>query len=117
MELTTKQLAGFRQSLIQIRDELCEFLAISAEAGEAVSLDQSRVGRLSRMDALQQQQMSSACRIGYCKRLRAVEHALSALDQDEYGWCEGCGETIDIRRLAVRPESCLCVACQEACEE
>ncbi|MFT7300153.1 MAG: DnaK suppressor protein [Porticoccus sp.] len=117
VELTDKQLAGCRQLLIQIRDELRVLLDISAESSEAVTLDQTTVGRLSRMDALQQQQMSSACRAGYRKRLLSVEYALSALGQDEYGWCEGCGETIDIRRLAVRPESCLCVACQEASEE
>ena len=115
-ELTDKQLRGFRQSLMTVRGDLHLVLDISEESGETVVLDQSKVGRLSRMDALQQQQMSNACRTGYRKRLLAVEHALSAMDQGDYGWCEGCGELIDIRRLEVRPESSLCVACQEASE-
>ena len=115
-ELTDKQLSGFRQSLMQVRDDLHLVLEISEESGETVTLDQSKVGRLSRMDALQQQQMSNACRAGHRKRLLAVEHALSALDQGNYGWCESCGELIDIRRLEVRPESSLCVACQETRE-
>ncbi|MBQ0712513.1 MAG: TraR/DksA family transcriptional regulator [Porticoccus sp.] len=115
-ELTDKQLSGFRQSLIQVREELHLALDISEESGETVTLDQSKVGRLSRMDALQQQEMSNACRTGYRKRLLAVEQALLALDQGDYGWCESCGELIDIRRLEVRPESSLCVACQEASE-
>ena len=51
-ELTDKQLSGFRQSLIQVRDELHLALDISEESGETVTLDQAKVGRLSRMDAL-----------------------------------------------------------------
>jgi DnaK suppressor protein len=116
-ELTDKQLSSFRQSLMTIRDDLHLVLEISEASGETVVLDQSKVGRLSRVDALQQQQMSNACRIGYRKRLLAVEHALSAMDQGDYGWCESCGELIDIRRLDVRPESSLCVVCQEKSEE
>lgn len=116
-ELSDKQLSRFRQSLMTIRDDLHLVLEISEESGETVVLDQSKVGRLSRVDALQQQQMSNACRIGYRKRLLAVEHALSAMEQGDYGWCECCGELIDIRRLDVRPESSLCVVCQEKSEE
>jgi RNA polymerase-binding transcription factor len=122
-ELTDKQLNGFRQSLMKIREELLVLLDISAEAGEAVVLDQTKVGRLSRMDALQQQQMSNACRAGYKKRLIEVQHALSILEQGvggssscdsglcEYGWCEQCGELINIHRLEVKPESRFCVGC------
>lgn len=125
-ELTDKQLNGFRQSLMNTREELLVLLDISAEAGEAVVLDQTRVGRLSRMDALQQQQMSNACRAGYKKRLVEVQHALSVLEQGDsglcgsgscdYGWCEQCGELIDIHRLKIKPESRFCVGCQQATE-
>lgn len=125
-ELTDKQLNGFRQSLMNIREELLVLLDISAEAGEAVVLDQTKVGRLSRMDALQQQQMSNACRAGYKKRLVEVQYALSVLEQGdtclsgssscEYGWCEQCGELIDIHRLEVKPESRYCLGCQQIVE-
>lgn len=112
-ELTDKQLDHFRQSLLRLRNELLVLLEISEEAGEAVVLDQSKVGRLSRMDAMQQQQMSNACRIAYRKQLLGVDAALSIMDQGGYGWCESCGESIGARRLEVRPESRLCIVCQE----
>lgn len=120
-DLTEKQLKDFGRSLKTLRDELLILLEISAEAGDTVELDQTKVGRLSRMDAIQQQEMSQACRVGYQKRLKDVQHALSNLEQGdsglcEYGWCEHCGDNIDIRRLEVKPESRFCVKCQESQE-
>lgn len=110
--LTDEQIAYFRDSLLQLREELRQSLAMSASAADSVALDQSRVGRLSRMDAMQQQQMQRATRSACQQRLRAVEHALTLMAEGEYGWCERCGEEIDPRRLQVRPESALCLACQ-----
>ena len=120
-ELTDKQRNGFRQSLMRIHEELLNQLDMSAELGETVVLDQTKIGRLSRMDAIQQQEMSNACRTGYQKRLVNVLHALSVLEQGdtclcEYGCCEQCGELIDIHRLEIMPESRFCVGCQEVTE-
>ena len=120
--LTEKQLRSFRRSLTELREELLMLLEISAEAGDTVELDQTKVGRLSRMDAMQQQEMSNACRTGYQKRLNDVQHALLNMEQNdsglcEYGWCEHCGDAIDIRRLDVKPESRFCVGCQETAEQ
>ena len=125
--LTEKQLKSFRQSLTALREELLVLLEMSAESGDTVELDQTKVGRLSRMDAMQQQEMSNACRAGYQKRLTDVQHALLNIEQSdsglcgsglcEYGWCEHCGDAIDIRRLDAKPESRFCVGCQEAAEQ
>ena len=120
--LTEKQLKSFHRSLTALREELLMLLEMSAEAGDTVELDQTKVGRLSRMDAMQQQEMSNACRTGYQKRLKDVQHALSNIEQSdsgscEYGWCEHCGDAIDIRRLDVKPESRFCVGCQDIAEQ
>ena len=120
--LTEKQLKSFHRSLTELREELLMLLEISAEAGDTVELDQTKVGRLSRMDAMQQQEMSNACRTGYQKRLKDVQHALLNIEQSdsglcEYGWCEHCGDVINIRRLDVKPESKFCVGCQEVAEQ
>jgi|TARA_R110001592_G_scaffold113452_1_gene312543 RNA polymerase-binding transcription factor len=114
--LTDKQLDHFRDMLEHSRLELRELLNISTEASRTVALDQTMVGRLSRMDALQQQQMSHASRAAYRKRLVAVEQALQSLDDGEYGWCEQCGELIDTRRLEIKPESVRCIGCQQLSE-
>jgi DnaK suppressor protein len=40
-----------------------------------------------------------------------VVAALQRLDRDEYGDCEICGNPISYGRLAVMPETTLCIAC------
>lgn len=115
-KLTDKQLNHFRTRLEILRVELRELLDISTDASRTVALDQTMVGRLSRMDALQQQQMSHASRAAYRKRLVAVEQSLRLLDDGEYGWCEQCGELIDARRLEIKPESARCIGCQQLSE-
>ncbi len=49
--------------------------------------------------------------------MRAVESALEHIETDEYGWCEGCGESINVRRLQAVPWATRCVSCQEKSEE
>ena len=78
-----------------------------------VALDQSRVGRVSRADALQQQEMAKASQRRASLRLERVEAALERLreDPDQFGWCPDCEEPIPLRRLEAVPESVLCVPC------
>ena len=102
-----------REALIARRDELEKLSEVSAEARETVALDQQSVGRLSRMDAMQQQAMAQAT-----ERQRAVEvsrigNALKRLDEDEYGACAECGEDISEKRLQVDPAATHCVKCAE----
>ena len=52
------QLDTFRQALISLRNEIEQLNNANREAAGTVALDQSKVGRLSRMDALQAQQMA-----------------------------------------------------------
>ena len=100
-----------RAVLVARRDELEGLSATSAEARETVMLDQTTVGRLSRMDSLQQQAMAEAT-----ERHRAVEHAhidaaLRRIDEDEYGYCQDCGEKIAEKRIAIDPAATQCIRC------
>ncbi len=93
------------------RAELTALDASSADARAAVELDQSRVGRLSRMDALQGQAMAQAQ-----QRRRQVERArigaaLDRIDAGEYGWCLKCGLAVAKARLESNPAAPLCVDC------
>lgn len=100
----------------QLEEELLSLLDISAESADTVVLDQSKVGRLSRMDAMQQQAMAQSNRAGYRERLKAVRAALQSIYSGDYGYCEQCGEAINFARLQIRPESNICVSCQAALE-
>ena len=78
-----------------------------------VELDQTRVGRLSRMDAIQVQQMELALSRRQQDELSAVKRALKRLDDGEYGICFECGEDIDPRRLKIDPIATLCISCAQ----
>ena len=94
----------FRQRLLQL------------ESRKPVELDQSRVGRLSRMDALQGQAMSQEQARRRQFELQRIAAALRHLDDGEYGDCRDCGEPIAVRRLEMDPAATLCIHCAAARE-
>lgn len=114
-ELSDTQIETLHAALLALKATLGLSLSDTNRA-QTVELDQSTVGRLSRMDAMQQQAMAQAERRMQAQRLDAVEAALERYDDDEYGWCCQCGEPISVRRLTARPESPFCVPCQTKLE-
>ena len=82
------------------------------EARAPVELDQQSVGRLSRMDAIQQQSMDLAREERRKARLATLAAALHRLDKDEFGYCLACGEDISRQQLEIDPAVTLCVDCQ-----
>lgn len=78
---------------------------------QPVKLDQQSVGRLSRMDAMQQQAMAAAQEARRRGRLRAIEAALRRLDGDEFGYCSDCGGFIGFERLDLDPTVMRCIDC------
>jgi len=111
-ELTPAQLHQLQTSLTNIRKEMEQQLLLGKTATDTVVLDQSAIGRVSRMDAIQQQSVAVTTRDQTLIRLKQVIAALLAITEDDYGYCHNCGETIDFKRLEVQPESRLCLACQ-----
>ena len=100
-----------RKRLEARRRELEDLSAISAESRDPVALDQQSVGRLSRMDAMQQQAMSAATEQARKRDLFRIEAAERRLRDGDYGWCEECGEEIPDGRLAIDPMAERCVNC------
>lgn len=112
----TDEAAGARRALDALIASLETSLAESAEAARPVELDQPAIGRVSRIDAFQQQKMLEANRASQAARLRLARAALRRLDDGEYGDCMACGEAIAAARLQARPESLYCIQCQSARE-
>ena len=106
-----------RSRLEQRRDELQALSQDTAQSRAAVTLDQQSVGRLSRMDALQQQAMAQATEARRNQELRRVLMALRRLDSGDYGFCDQCGEAIAEGRLSRDPAAALCVPCAEKREQ
>ena len=98
-----------------IQQEMEELRALSDGSRDSrapVELDQQSVGRLSRMDAMQQQSMDVAREERRQARLAALASARRRIDSDDYGYCLGCGEEIAEARLKIDPAVTLCVDCQ-----
>jgi DnaK suppressor protein len=110
-ELTDTEAEELHQALLTVRQELQKLLEDSAQGAEPVSLDQP-IGRLSRMDAMQQQSMVQANRRAAELRLKRVETALRRHSEGEYGLCLECEEDVGYARLKARPEAPFCVDCQ-----
>lgn len=115
-ELSTTECETLRGRLVDLVAELEGALRTSAESAAPVVLDQSSVGRLSRMDAMQQQAMAKATRQKTQLRLTQCKVALSAFDRDEYGVCRKCEEPIGYRRLSAKPEAPFCLECQRGAD-
>jgi DnaK suppressor protein len=93
------------------RQELTELTASHHEETRPAELDQSRVGRLSRMDALQAQEMAAATERRRQLELDRIDAALERLASGEYGFCARCGDEIGVERLAFDPTTPLCITC------
>jgi DnaK suppressor protein len=92
-----------------------EQLEHARQDSQPVSLD-NPIGRVTRIDAIQQQNMASASKARIHLRLKHIEDALKRIAEDEYGICTACGEDIEAKRLHARPETPLCLKCQEELE-
>ncbi len=100
--------------LPRLEAELAALRAASSAAADdrrPVTLDQQSVGRLSRMDALQQQAMAAAQEARRQGRIRALLAALGRIRAGEFGWCDACGAFIGTRRLDADPAATRCVGC------
>ena len=103
--------AHFLQRLLDKQAMLLEDEAIHLQSDEAMELDQSKVGRLSRMDAMQMQAMSQATEERRKVELEKIKSALQRIENKDYGYCIKCGEDIAEARLEVDPAAPTCIDC------
>jgi len=109
--------SDFRKRLLQRRDELLGLQQTGRSAAGTVELDQSKVGHLSRMDALQAQAMSQEGERRRELELQRIKAALKRLEEGEYGYCRECDEPIARQRLELNPAVALCISCAERMEQ
>ncbi len=104
-------IANAKELLHLRKAELEAIMKTSEDDGKPVELDQSRVGRLSRMDALQGQALAQETVRRRKNELSRIEAALTRVDAGDYGYCVNCDEEISAKRLAVDPSTPLCIDC------
>ncbi|MDV7339369.1 TraR/DksA C4-type zinc finger protein [Terasakiella sp. A23] len=103
----------FKQKLLDHRDDLLKLEAETEEGRQPVELDQTKVGRLSRMDALQGQAMALAVEQRRKNELQRIDAALNRIEEGDFGYCISCDEEIAPKRLELDPAVPTCIKCAE----
>ena len=101
----------WRDKLLALRAELESIADTGDESAAVVELDQSKVGRLSRMDAMQAQAMAKASSNRRQAMLLKITAALKRIEDGDYGLCRGCEELINPKRLEFDPTAIYCIEC------
>ena len=96
-------IAQQKARLLELLKDLQSQGESNKEALDVVELDQSAVGRLSRMDALQAQEMAKENERRRNAQIMRIKAALQRIEEGEYGYCVNSGNPIDKRRLELDP--------------
>jgi len=106
--LTADQLLDFEELVESLIRELQ--YEIAAADTQAVAPDNA-IGRLSRMDSIQHQEMAKAAVLRKQQRIIALEEARHRLDTGTFGLCTLCLQDIELDRLQAAPEATVCKLC------
>jgi DnaK suppressor protein len=109
--MNAKQLAYFRQKLLNWRDEL---LAESQETINNLKEENWREPDLSDRASLETEAgVELRTRNRYLKLIGKIDAALKRIDDGTYGYCEETGDPIGLKRLEARPIATMTIEAQE----
>ncbi|HCX15220.1 MAG TPA: molecular chaperone DnaK [Rhodospirillaceae bacterium] len=103
----------FKAKLLTMRKEALSSRERTGNDRKPVELDQQAIGRLSRMDALQQQAMAIEAERRRSLQIGRIEAALKRIEDDFFGFCLICEEKIGEKRLTLDPTTPTCVKCAD----
>jgi DnaK suppressor protein len=109
--LSEEQRSLLREELERALSRLDRSMKTTRRAARPVKLDQTSVGRLSRIDALQNQSLTRGLQEREQIRVAQLREALRRLDAGTYGTCTGCADPIGFERLMLFPETLTCSGC------
>ncbi len=72
---------------------------------------ENSLGRISRMDAINNKSVMEAAQRSKKAKLSKLKMALQNIDNEDFGLCANCGNSIQAKRLMFLPESTKCVRC------
>lgn len=100
-----------RAKLLEMKAQLEHQEEISEADRSTVELDQTSVGRLSRINAIQVQAMAMANQQRRRLELDRIIAALKRIDDEDFGYCAKCGDEIAEGRLTHNPAATTCIGC------
>ncbi|MCK7459493.1 TraR/DksA family transcriptional regulator [Idiomarina aminovorans] len=114
--MDANQIQTFKKQLEELKQQLLQSEEASKDDTKPVELDQQSIGRLSRMDAMQQQQMYQEQARRRKVQLQKVDGALRRIESEEFGECFVCGDDISLKRLQFDPTQTRCIECMESAD-
>ena len=111
-ELTPQQIEELRACIDTMIHDYRHHVE-NEQLSKVVELDQSRMGRLARIDAIQSQQAAKK-QVNRIKReIKLLENAQARMRAapEDFGYCTDCDELIPFLRLMMRPFERRCVPC------
>jgi DnaK suppressor protein len=108
--MTPEQKQQLRSAIEKKIVEIEQAIKDLKEASRPMGLDSS-IGRISRMDYINNKAISEAELSKAESKLTALKRWLSIYDTDQFGKCSRCGQEININRLLLLPESTRCIHC------
>jgi len=112
-KISAAQVTELREELERQLEKLTRSMTVTDEALKIVELDQCAVGRLSRMDSLQNQGIAQALREREMVKLALIQSALRRVEEGTYGSCTRCGSPVAFGRLFIFPETESCSSCAD----
>ena len=103
--------ADYQRAIEARLREIDAALSLADVAADTVTLDQSSVGRLTRLDAMQQQAMAAEMRDRLKSQSAGLKAALDRMAAGSYGMCCECADEIDAERLDGNPAVVFCSGC------
>lgn len=111
-DLIRDQQQTLENTLLSLKEAVEWQLKSAQEGSQPVVLDQQSFGRVSRIDAIQQQQMAVAGRQELQRQLKLILAAIKRIATEDYGFCLACGENIGFLRLQAQAYAPYCLPCQ-----
>ncbi|MGI9551163.1 MAG: TraR/DksA family transcriptional regulator [Aurantibacter sp.] len=103
---TKKIRALFEEEILKTEKSILRY----EELAQPISPDNA-IGRVSRMDAINNKSVMEAALRKAKERLAGLKHNLEKLGTDDFGVCPKCQSKIRIERILLAPESSFCVNC------
>ncbi|MCA9402709.1 MAG: TraR/DksA C4-type zinc finger protein [Candidatus Omnitrophica bacterium] len=112
MTLTPAEIAEIKAAIEERIREIEASLPSLEDTAKPVEPDVS-LGRLTRMDAMQIQQMQEANLQVARANIERLKHSLQIINTEQFGRCRYCKNMIGLERLKALPESTMCINCAE----
>lgn len=110
--MDTKQRAELKEKILLAMQETKKRILQLEDATQPVAPENS-IGRVSRMDAINNKSVAEATLRTARKKLSNLEIAINRVDDPDFGYCSRCKKPIQIARLMFMPQSTRCIRCAD----